>query len=138
MADQTITPQVLSLNTFKEIAANQWADLTAANAGVLTPPKDGTYLLEFVDAAGGAVVTIGTGVVSGKVAGAFDGFQAPRGALASNAAVAAGGTAAVMTIALTSAIVIDSARFKRMSGTDTGKIRITTTANIKARCIQFP
>lgn len=121
MADQTIVPQILKINEFKETAANTWADLTAANDGVLTVPKDGKFLLQFVDAAGGAVITITHG----------DGFTSSQGDLVSAAMTIIG------TYVITN-IIIDSARFKWLSGTDKGKIRIETSANIKARCTQLP
>lgn len=119
MADQTITPVALTKNSFSELAGGDWEDLTAANAGICTLPDDGSYVLLFLDAAGGAVVTVEKGI---------DNMLGAQGDI----------TSAALTINLTNALVCESSRVKHMSGDDKGKIRITTTANIKCACIKLP
>lgn len=118
MADQTITPAELTLNAVTEIADGSYEDLTAANDGVCTIPDDGAYLFHFIDAAGGAVVTITHG----------DGILSAQGDVDS----------AAMTINLHNFAVIESSRIKWLAGTDKGKVRISTTADIKAACIKLP
>jgi hypothetical protein len=141
MADQTITPVQLVIDTFKESAGTVWATLTAANAGVVVAPKDGKYLLEFIDDTGGAVVTITGSTNADK---SKEGLMGENGSLASNATAVLGGTGAVMTnndstsVPIITSIAIDSSRFKQMSGSDLGKLRITTTAAIYARCVVLP
>jgi len=118
MADQTITPKDLALNAFSELAAGDYEDLTVANQGVVALPKDGRYVLHFIDAAGGAVVTITHG----------DGVMAGQGDLVS----------AALTQNLHNFLTLDSARFKWGTGDDKGLIRITTSANIKVACVKLP
>jgi hypothetical protein len=118
LADQTITPKLIAQDAVTELAAGDYEDLTAANDGVVTPPKDGKYLLHFIDAAGGATVTITGG----------DGPLGSQGDIKN---------AAVMTINLHNFAVVESARVKQLSGSDIGKIRITTDQNIKAACVYF-
>jgi hypothetical protein len=118
MADQTITPQNCVANGQLEVAAADYEDLTAANDGVVVPPEDGKYLLHVIDAAGGAIVTVSHG----------DGFMSSQGDF----------VGAAQTIALNNFYVIDSARFKNLSGTSVGKIRIKASAAVKVACIAIP
>ena len=118
MADQTAVAQQCSLNTFKEVLAAAYQTVTASNEGIFTVPKDGKYLLHIIDATGGAVVTIKHG----------DGIKGNQGDLVSSA----------LTQNLNNFVVLESSRFKNLSGTDIGKIRITTTANISVGLIALP
>lgn len=118
MADQIITPSECTLNGFNELAAGDYEDLTAANAGICTLPADGSYLFHIIDAAGGALVTFTHG----------DGIESSQGDLVS----------AALTQNLHNFVVIESSRFKWLSGSDKGKVRITTSANVKVACIKMP
>ena len=119
MADQTITPVAPATNAFEEIAAADYAALTAANEGVFTPPKDGRYALHFkVTAAGGATITVehGDGITSGQ-------GDIVSAALAQNDE---------------RLLVLESARVKKLTGDDKGKIRVTVTDAVSVACIQLP
>lgn len=152
--DITLIPQVHKLDTFKECAAAAWGSLTATADGVILQsalPKSGKILVELVDAAGGAIVTINAGKGAGTyqtgIVSTDGGVLAGQGSLASNAAVAVGGTGAVMTIIGTyviTSIILTTSRFKRLKG-DVDNVngaavafRITTSANIKCRVIALP
>jgi hypothetical protein len=119
MADQTITPVVGVKNDDVEIAAANYAALTAANDGIMTVPKDGKYVLHFkVTDAGGATILVkaGGGILSSQ-------GDMSTGALVQNKE---------------GIIVLESARFKALSGDDKGKIRIDVDGTVSMACIQVP
>lgn len=119
MADQTITPVVASLDANVAIAAGNYASLTGANDGVLTPPCDGKYALHYkVTAAGGATIVVkaGTGILSSQ-------GDLTTGPHAQN---------------IEGILVLESSRFKALSGSDKGKIRIDVTDTVSMACIQLP
>lgn len=119
MADQTITPVSASNNAVNAVVAGDYEALTAANDGVLAPPKDGKYLLFYkVTAAGGAAITVTHG----------DGWKSNQGDLVSGA----------LAQNDEGIIVIDSARFKWLSGADKGKIRITVTDTVSMAAFAIP
>lgn len=119
MADQTITAGVLVQNG--SLTKPAVASLTGANDGVFTPTKDRKVIFEVIcTAVGGATVTVGVG------AGAYMNSQGvlSTGAMAQHDVMMIG--------------PLDSARFKAMSGTDKGKIRITTTGTATVSAILLP
>lgn len=119
MADQTITPVKCTDATFTSIAAGNYASLSSSNDGVLVaPPKDGKYLLHFkVTGSGGGTVTIKAG----------DGFRSSIGDLTSTT-ISQNGEAL---------LTIESSRFKNLTGSDKGKIRIQVSNNTSVACIQL-
>lgn len=119
MADQTIVAQTAVQNGQKEVAAAQYQALTSANDGVFAVPVDGKYALHVIDAAGGAIITV----------------KAGTGALKYSQGDLVG---AAQTIDLNNFYVLESARFKAMSGADVGKIRVKTSANVSAALIALP
>jgi hypothetical protein len=118
MADQTITPHVLTTNVFHPLATGDWEDLTSSNDGIVIPPPDAKLLFLAIDASGSCVLT----------------FTHGNGVLASLGDVASG----AMTISLVYGVVIETARCKWLSGSDKGYIRISTTQNVKVACYQLP
>ena len=119
MADQVITPvKVTGEDAFKALSAANYASLTAANDGVLTPPKDGSFILHFIvtDAAGATItVKAGTGVLHSQ-------GDLSSGALAKNDECI---------------LVLQSSRFKVLSGTDRGDIRIDVNGAVSCACLQL-
>jgi hypothetical protein len=119
MADQTVVKQTVPNNGKIEVAAAAYKDLTAANNGIFLVPRDGKFLLHVIDAAGGAIITVKAGV---------DTILENQGDYVS----------AALTINLHNFFVLESARFKAMSGADKGYVRVTTSANVKAALIEIP
>ena len=120
MADQTITPKVMTLNTFSELATGDYEDLTSSNDGVCAVPADCKCLFHIIDATGGRTTvkfTHGDGVLSGQ--GDVD-------------------NAAVLTQNLNNFLMVESARCKWGAGSDKHSIRITTDYAVKVACIQLP
>lgn len=120
MADQTITPVEIPVNTITELATGDYETITAADDGYVTIPKDGKYILHMVDASGGAVVTIEKGT------GWMHELGVEAGAAMTQVAVTAAGN---------NFAIIDGARFKNLS---TGKVKITSTASVLIACIYIP
>lgn len=119
MADQVITPvKVTGEDVFKALTSANYAALTAANDGVLTPPKDGSFILHFiVTDSNGATITVkaGSGILHSQ-------GDLSSGALAKNNE---------------RILVLQSSRFKVLSGTDRGDIRIKVSGAVSCACLQL-
>jgi hypothetical protein len=124
MADQTINSTLVPVNVITDFGG--WTAISAANDGILAPPKDGRYFLVFQDTAGGAGVTIRHG----------DGVEGAQGDIA-------------ITNMVQNELYFagpESARVKRVwgsgtpytAGSDKGKIRISASANVNVACVMMP
>jgi hypothetical protein len=126
MAEVVITPITATLNALKQVPGVGGADgaetVTSSDVASFAVPKDGKYLILIDCAAGGKIITI---------AGGTDALKYSQGALAC-------GVTLINTNHGINAIVLESARFKFMSGTYIGTIRFTTDGTVTATVIALP